>query len=310
MKLTVGTRGSRLSLIQTEDVIQKLREENSEIEMEVQVIRTTGDKVTSKPLISIKDKGIFEKEIDKAVLRGDVDIAVHSMKDVPTIRPPKIIILAVPERESPYDALVSREGLKLKALPNKAIIGTGSPRRKAQVLHMRSDIKVKHIRGNVDTRVRKLDEGFYDAIILAEAGLQRLDMQDCITQRLSLEDFTPAPGQGALAVVGRQDDKKVIEVLKPINHWPSMASVLAERSFVKEIGGGCRVPLGAFAEVRNNRLLLHASVLSPEGKTKIQTSEVGDPTSPDELGSKVAQKLMNTGATSLIQRWRTQYDRG
>ncbi|NIU84312.1 MAG: hydroxymethylbilane synthase [Candidatus Thorarchaeota archaeon] len=310
MKLTVGTRGSKLSLIQTENVIQKLREENPEIEMEVQVIKTIGDEVTSKPLISIKEKGIFEKEIDKAVLRGDVDIAVHSMKDLPTIRPHKTIILAVPERESLYDALVSKEGLRLKALPNKAIIGTGSPRRKAQVLHMRPDIKVKHIRGNVDTRVRKLTQGLYDAIILAEAGLQRLDMQGCITERLSLEDFTPAPGQGALAIVARQDDKKIIEVLKPINHWPSMASVLAERSFIKEIGGGCRVPLGAFAQVRNNRLSLHASVLSPNGKTKIQTSEVGDPTSPDELGFKVAQKIMKTGAVSLIQRWRTQHERG
>jgi len=310
MKLTVGTRGSRLSLIQTGIVIQKLREEIQELEIEVKIIKTTGDKITRKPLVSIKEKGIFEKEIDRSVLRGDVDFAVHSMKDVPIIQPPKTIIVAVPERESPYDALVSREGLKLKDLPSKAVIGTGSPRRIAQLRRVRHDLKVKSIRGNVDTRVRKLKQGVYDAIILAEVGLQRLNMQDYITERLSLEDFTPPPGQGALAVVAREDNEKVVEILKRINHPPSMASVFAERAFVSEIGGGCKVPLGAFAQVENNMLSLYASVLSPDGKAKIQTLKVGDPASPVELGFKAAREILEMGAASLIQRWRNLYERG
>lgn len=308
MKLTVGTRGSRLSFIQTEIVVWKLREEIPGLEVEVKTIKTAGDRIIHKPLLSIKEKGIFEKEIDKAVLRGDVDFAVHSMKDVPIIQPPKTIIVAVPERESPYDVLVSREGLRLKDLPQKVVVGTGSPRRIAQLRRVRPDLKIKSIRGNVDTRVKKLKQGLYDAIILAEAGLQRLRMQDCITERLSLRDFTPAPGQGALAVVAREDNEEVIEILKRINHWPSMASVLAERAFIKEIGGGCKVPLGAFAQVENNVLSLYAAVLSPNGKAKIQTLKTGDPTRPKELGSKAAQEILEKGAASLIKLWRETYE--
>lgn len=300
MKLIVGTRGSKLSLVQTDIVIQKLKEEFPNLEIEIKIIKTTGDRITRKPLLLIKEKGIFEKDIDKAVFRGDVDFAVHSMKDVPTIQPPKIIIVAVPQRGPPCDALVSRERLRLKDLPNGAIIGTGSPRRIAQLRYVRSDLKVKSIRGNVDTRVRKLEQGLYDAVILAEAGLQRLNIQECITERLPLEVFTPAPGQGALAVVAREGNKEVIEVLKRVNHWPSMAAALAERAFIREIGGGCKVPLGAVAQARNGALSLYASILSPDGKTKIQTSKAGDLASPEDLGFKVAQEILELGAGNLI----------
>jgi len=310
MKLTVGTRGSRLSLKQTDIVIQRLKEKVPGIEIEIKTIKTTGDRITHKQLVSFKEKGIFVGEIDRAILRGDIDFAVHSMKDVPIIQPPKTTIVAVPERESPYDALVSRDGLRLKDLPNKALVGTGSPRRIAQLRHVRPDLRVESIRGNVDTRVRKLKQGLYDAVILAEVGLQRLNMKDCITERLSLKDFTPAPGQGALAVVAREDNKKVTDILERINHEPSMTSVLAERAFIGKIGGGCKVPVGAFAQVRNNRLSLYASVLSPDGKTKIQISKVGDPTSPKELGFKAAQEILENGAADLIQHWRSLYERG
>jgi hydroxymethylbilane synthase len=310
VKLTVGTRGSNLSLIQTDTVVKKLKKEISDLEIEVKVIKTTGDRITTKSLLLIKEKGIFEKDIDKAVLRGDVDFAVHSMKDVPTIQPPKTLIVAVPERESPYDVLVSREGMKLKDLPNGAVVGTGSPRRKAQLHNARPDLKVESVRGNVDTRVKKLKQGLYDAVILAEAGLQRLNMQDTITERLPLEEFTPAPGQGALAIVAREDNEKVNEVLRQVNHWPSMAAVLAERAFVRKIGGGCKVPLGAIAQVKNGALSLYASVLSPDGKTKIQASKAGDSASPEELGLKVAQEILMLGAESLIQHWRELYEKG
>lgn len=307
MKLVVGTRGSKLSLIQTDTVIQKLKEKLPDLKIEIKIIKTTGDRITHKPLLLIKEKGIFEKDIDEAVLGGDVDFAVHSMKDVPTIQPPKTIIVAVPERGSPYDVLVSREGLRLKDLPGGAVIGTGSPRRAAQLHHVRPDLKVGSIRGNVDTRIRKLKQGLYDAVILAEAGLQRLNMQDCITERLSFEDFTPAPGQGALAVVAREDNEEVGKALRRVNHWPSMAATLAERAFVRKVGGGCKVPLGAVAQVQDGALSLQASVLSPDGKTKIQTSKTGDLASPEGLGLKVAQEILELGARTLIQRWRKPY---
>ena len=310
MKLTVGTRGSNLSLAQTDVVIQKLKEKIPDLEIKVKVIKTTGDRITHKPLLLIREKGMFEKDIDKAVLRGDVDFAVHSMKDVPAIQFPKIMIVAVPERESPYDVLVSRENLRLKDLPNEAIVGTGSPRRKAQLHHVRPELKVESIRGNVDTRIRKLKQGLYDAVIIAEAGLKRLNMQDNITERLPLEDFTPAPGQGALAVAAKKDNEKVNEILRLMNHWPSMAAVLAEKAFVRKIGGGCKVPLGAIAQVKNGALSLYASVLSPDGKTKIQTSEVGDLASSKELGLKVAQEILTLGVGNLIQRWRELHEKG
>ncbi|RLI47023.1 hydroxymethylbilane synthase [Candidatus Bathyarchaeota archaeon] len=310
VKLTVGTRGSNLSLIQTDIVVKKLKKEISDLEIEVKVIKTTGDRITSKPLLLIKEKGIFEKDIDKAVLRGDVDFAVHSMKDVPTVQPPKTIIVAVPERESPHDVLISRDGMKLKDLPSKAVVGTGSPRRKAQLHYARPDLKVESIRGNVDTRLRKLKQGLYDAVILAEAGLQRLNIQDVITERLPIEEFTPASGQGALAVVAREDNEEVNEVLRRINHWPSMAAVLAERAFVRKIGGGCKVPLGAIAQAKSGTLSLYVSVLSPDGKTKIQTSKTGDLAYPEELGLKVAQETLTLGAESLIRHWRELYEKG
>lgn len=310
MKLIVGTRGSKLSLIQTDIVIQKLKEEIPDLEIKIRTIKTSGDRIIHKPLLLIKEKGIFEKDIDKAVLRGDVDFAVHSMKDVPTIQPPKTLIVAVPERGSPYDVLVSRKGLKLKDLPGGATVGTGSPRRRAQLHQVRTDLRVKSIRGNVDTRVRKVKQGLYDAVILAEAGLQRLNMKDSIAERLPLEDFTPAPGQGALAVVAREDNKEVIEVLRRVNHWPSMAAALAERAFIREIGGGCKVPLGAIAKAQNGVLSLYASVLSPDGKIKIQTSKAGDLASPEEVGLKVAQEMLGLGAENLIQCWRSFYEKG
>lgn len=310
MKLTVGTRGSRLSLIQTDIVIQKLRKEIPNLEIEVKRIKTTGDRITRKPLLLIKEKGIFEKDIDAAVLRGDVDFAVHSMKDVPTIQPPKTLIVAVPQRGSPYDVFISREGLRLKDLPSGAVIGTGSPRRAAQLHRVRPDLKVEPIRGNVDTRVRKLRQGLYDGVILAEAGMQRLNMQDCITEHLLPENFTPAPGQGALAVVAREGNRKVVEALARVNHWLSMAEVLAERAFVRKIGGGCKVPLGAIARAQNGTLSLCASILSPDGKEKIHTSEFGDLASPEALGLKVAQEMLEIGARDLIRRWREVYEEG
>lgn len=309
MKITVGTRGSKLSLIQTKTVIQQLKTAFPDLAVEMKVIKTTGDRVARKPLPLIKAKGIFEKEIDRAVLNGRVDFAVHSMKDVPTIQPPGTLIVAVPKRVSPYDVLVSKDNMKLKELPPGAVVGTCSPRRKAQVNHLRPDLKVEPIRGNVDTRISKLKEGLIDAVVLAEAGLQRLKMQGCITERLPPKDFTPAPGQGALAVIAREDNTDAINLLKRVNHPSSMAETLAERTFIRELWGGCQVPVGALGRTNWPILTLYASILSPNGKVKMNVSQGGDIRSPEWLGMRVAHRIRHQ-AGGLIEQWRENYEKG
>jgi len=303
VKVTVGTRGSKLSLIQTETVVRRLRRLFPDLRVETKVVETTGDREAEVPLYQIKAKGIFEKEIDRSILEGEVDFAVHSMKDVPTVQPPGIIIAAVPRRESPRDVLVSREDLLLEGLPSGAVIGTCSPRRRAQVNHVRPDLRVEPVRGNVDTRVRKLEEGSCDALILAEAGLRRLGLQGYISQRLSIQDFTPAPGQGALAVVAREDNLETIRLLKQVNHPASMAETLAERALSRELEGGCQIPLGALGRIEGPTLTLYASVLSPDGRMRMGFFQSGDAGSPEELGSRVAHEIgRKTG--DLIERWK------
>lgn len=304
MKLIVGTRGSRLSLIQTETVARKLKGIYRGLTIEVRTITTAGDRDTTRPLLSIKQKGIFEKEIDKMVLQGDIDFAVHSLKDVPIDQPPGTVIVAVPERDSPHDVLVSNDNLRLENMPLGASVGTSSPRRMAQLYHIRPDLKVKPIRGNVETRIRKLDEGLCDAIVLAEAGLSRLGMENRITERLYLTEFTPSAGQGALALVTRKDNDDLIKILKCVNHPPSMAEVQAERAFIQKIGGGCKVPLGIVARTNGRTMTLHGTMLSPDGKTKIQIHRSGDISKPTELGMRAAREILKLGADELINRWR------
>ncbi len=307
MKLTVGTRGSRLSLIQTDLVNQKLKQSYPNLEIETKIIRTTGDKMLNKSLLEIKRRGIFEKEIDEAIVQGEIDFAVHSMKDVPIEQHSKTVVVAIPEREAPHDVLVSRENSKLLDLPSGSVVGTGSPRREAQVHHARPDLKVEHIRGNVDTRTRKLELGSYDAIITAEAGLHRLNMSELITERLSLEDFTPCPGQGALALVARRDRDDVIEILKTINNIPSMAEVFSERAFAESIGGGCKVPIGAVARTKGNALSLYGAILSPDGRTELHTNRTGYVDAPEELGIEAAVEIRRLGADRIIREWRDVY---
>jgi len=300
LKLVVGTRGSKLSLVQAEIIIQELKEKIPNLNFKIKIIKTIGDRKSRKPLISFKENGIFVKPLDTAVLKGKVDFAVNSLKDVPTKMSPKLKIMAVPKRGSAHDVLISNNNLKLKELPKDAVIGTGSPRRMAQIHSIRPDLKIKTIRGNVDTRVKKFKQGEFDGLILAEIGLNRLNMQDYITERLSLEIFTPPPGQGALAIIARDDNFDIIKILKEINHQSSMASIRAERMFLKELGGGCKVPIGAFAKVENNKLSLYVSILSPDGKIRISTSKTGDPLNPEYLGLSVAKDLLKKGALDIV----------
>ncbi len=308
MILTVGTRGSRLSLIQTQIIADKLKSLEPDLQLNFKVIKTLGDKDRRQPLYQLSQKGIFEKEIDLSLLRGEVDFAVHSLKDVPETDGSGLVLAAVPERESPNDVLVSRLNMALEQLRSGAKVGTSSLRRMAQVKRFRSDLEVVAIRGNEESRVGKVDKGEVDAAILAEAGLRRLGLSSRIAQTLSLEEFPPAAGQGALAVVARKDDSEVLHVLNLMNHHPSRAEVLAERALVSELHGGCRVPIGTIGRADEDALNLYGCTYSVDGKLKVDARVGGRLDASEELGRKLARTLKRLGAQELVEQWRSFYE--
>lgn len=299
MKLVVGTRGSKLAIAQSRHVMALLKEKFPELEFEVKVIKTKGDKLRDAPLAKIGGKGIFVKEIDEAVAQGRVDFAVHSMKDVPTKLHSDLVMAAVPQRENPCDVLISRGGRCLRDLPEGSVIGTSSLRRKAQILNLRNDLVVKDLRGNVDTRLRRLKEREYDAIIMARAGLKRLGFEDVITEELPSDAFLPAVGQGAIAVVSRKDSDN-IRLLQSINHKESLYRVLAERAFLKRMGGGCQVPMGANTAVEDGKIKMKAAVFSKDGAKKVEAESKGDFELPEKVGKKCAEMLLNRGAEKFM----------
>ncbi|NOZ82940.1 MAG: hydroxymethylbilane synthase [Euryarchaeota archaeon] len=300
MRLIAGTRGSKLALTQTERVAALLRERFPEAEVEFRVIKTKGDKLRDAPLARIGGKGLFVKEIDEAVLRGEVDFAVHSMKDVPTELLEGLVIAAVPEREDVRDVLVSRDGLTLEELQEGAVIGTSSVRRQAMLRHFYPHLRVRELRGNVDTRLRKLEAGEYDAVVMALAGLRRLGLESRITQVLPPESFTPSVGQGAIAVVAREGSEAERH-LRELNHPPSYASAVAERAMLRALGGGCQVPVGAYSRAEGRKLKLLGVVLSPDGSRRIAVEVEGSADKPEELGKRAAAELLDRGARELIQ---------
>ncbi|WP_456473694.1 hydroxymethylbilane synthase [Candidatus Pyrohabitans sp.] len=301
MRLRIGTRGSKLALWQSEYIASLLREHFPGLEFEMEIIKTTGDKLRDAPLAKIGGKGLFVKEIDEAVARGRVHLAVHSMKDVPTELLPELTIAATPEREEVNDALISREGLGIEELPEGAVIGTSSMRRIAEVKNFRPDLEVKNLRGNVDTRLRKLKAGEYDAIIMAKAGLKRLGFEQEITQTLPVEHFTPSVGQGAIAVVARRG-AEVMDYLNAINHEESLVRVTAERALLRALGGGCQVPLGAYTEVEGNTLSMLAVVLSPDGGERVEVKLKDSLSEAENLGKAAAEALLDRGAREILDR--------
>jgi hydroxymethylbilane synthase len=298
MKLTIGTRGSKLALTQTEIISGMIKEKFPELSFETKIIKTTGDKILDAPLAKIGGKGLFVKEIDEAVARGDVDFAVHSMKDVPTDLIEGIEITASPKREPVNDVLIARQAQGLDELPEGAVLGTSSLRRRAQALNARPDLEVKDLRGNVDTRIRKVTEGQYDAIIMAKAGLKRLGLLEHVTEDLPPDVFVPSVGQGAIAVVARADSD-VKEYLNAINHEETLTGVLAERALLKTLGGGCQVPIGALTKIKE-KLTIKGVVISPDGKKKIEVTEVGNPENAEEIGTTAAEKLLANGADLIL----------
>lgn len=302
--LVIGSRGSKLALWQAEQAKARLLALNPEIEARIEIIKTTGD-VKTDPLSVIGGKGVFTKELEDALLDGRIDLAVHSLKDLPTLLPDGLTISAICVRDDPRDALVVRDDLKSRSgsilnLPENAVVGTSSQRRVAQLKSLRADVVVKDIRGNVDTRLRKLDEGQYDALILASAGLRRLELQDRINAVISPEEMVPAVGQGAIAIETRADDRFTIETTGALDHDETRLCCLAERAFLRSLGGGCQFPIAAHAIIDDGALKLDGLVATPDGAKILRGQLSGPQDNSDEIGSSLAAQLIERGANSLL----------
>jgi len=295
--LRIGTRKSKLALWQANYVKEKL--ESRGYGVELVLITTTGDKILDAPLAKIGGKGLFVKEIEEALLRGDIDLAVHSLKDVPMVLPEGLTLGAITEREEPFDVLISRDGRGLQELPEGAKVGTSSLRRQVQIKRKRPDLRVEILRGNVDTRLRKLEEGLYDAIVLAYAGVKRMGFEERVSQ--VLEDFIPAVGQGSLAIEIRQEDQKVYEAIAFLDHRESRIRAECERAFLRELQGGCQVPIGAYAWIEGEKLKLKAFISDLEGKRFLEGAEEGDLHQAEQVGKKLAKRLLEEGGKEILE---------
>ena len=302
MKYKIGTRGSPLSLAQTNWVITELKKKSPQTEFDVITITTKGD-TDARPLFTINQKGIFEKEIDRAVAENKVDFAVHSLKDVPTELPEGLVLACIPKREATNDIFISKDNSTLETIKKGAKVGTSSLRRAVQVSRIRPDLVVKPIRGNIETRIRKLQEGEFDGVVLAQAGIARLGI-DVKFEKLSTRDFPPSPGQGAIAIVSRKDNHSLIEVLKKIEDPDSRAAVEAERALSLFVDSGCRFPVGALAQIKGDKLTLKVTVYSIDGKQSINVEKTGDPLQAAELGKQAAAELSQQGIAELAKHWR------
>jgi hydroxymethylbilane synthase len=299
--LRIGTRGSALALWQARSIARELREITG-LEPEIVIIKTSGDKFQQTSFSQIGTKGVFIKELEDALLDERIDLAVHSMKDVPTEMPEGLTIAAIGKREDVRDALLSSSGATLASLPQSARVGTSSLRRQSQLLHARRDLRVLELRGNVDTRIEKLKRGDYDAIVLAKAGLDRLGLSGNISQVLPHEVSLPAAGQGAIGIEARTGDAETLRVLEALENAESRSAVTAERSALAGLGGGCQVPIGAWGRVENGKLLLDVAVLSPDGTQRMWEKDSGLPEEAEGIGKRVAKKLRDCGAAALLER--------
>jgi hydroxymethylbilane synthase len=306
--LTVGTRGSKLAIVQTERVLEKIKQTCPNIDFKLKIIKTTGDKEHGKPLFAIDCKGIFEKEIDQQVVSGEVDFAVHSLKDVPIVeRQTGTVLASIPKRDSQHDVFISKGKIPLNALPHGAVVGTGSLRRLAEIKFLRPDLEVQPIRGNVDTRIRKVGTGELAGIVIAEAGLERMNITSEITERLPLDQFPSAAGQGALAIVAKEGNTNVIEILQRVEDKATRAEITAERSLVLSLEGGCRVPIGAVGHATGDLLSLFGCIFALNRREKISASTEGTLAQAEELGRRVGEALIRQGAKEFEKEWREKY---
>ncbi len=298
--LVVGTRGSRLAVWQAEWVQARLKELAPGLTVTLQRIKTSGDMILDVPLAAIGGKGLFVKEIEEALLQGVIDLAVHSMKDVPTVLPDGLDILCVPAREDPRDVLVSRDSSSLDQLPKGSRVGTSSLRRQAQLLHYRLDLRIELLRGNLDTRLRKLHNGEYEAIVLAAAGLSRMGWSNKVTEYLPPEVSLPAIGQGALGLEGRRKDRFVQALVEKLEHRPTRTAVTAERALLERLEGGCQVPIAAHATVKGDTLIMDGLIASVDGQRLIRDTIQGPASEAQGLGMQLAEKLLAQGGDVIL----------
>lgn len=302
----IGSRGSTLALWQAEWVKTGLEAKHPNFIFVIEVVKTSGDVLKDASLSSIGGQGVFIKELENALKAGQIDLAVHSLKDLPTSLPVDLCLAAITEREDARDALVLQADygidiVSLSTLPSEAVVGTSSPRRLAQLKHLAPDRVVKDLRGNVDTRLRKLDAGWYDAVILAAAGLNRLGMSERISACLDPSEMLPAIGQGALGIETRLDDEESITIARTLNHASTSSACIAERALLRELGGGCQLPIAGHATTQEDKLTLDGLVLSRDGEKEIRGTIEGLASDAEQLGELLAESLLSQGAASLIQ---------
>ncbi len=306
MKYVVGARGSKLSVAQTNWVISELKKANPDSEFVIKTITTKGD-TDARPLFTIDQKGIFEKEIDRAVAQKEIDFAVHSLKDVPSKLDENLTLACIPKREVVNDVFISSDGSTLEEIKEGAIIGTSSLRRAVQISRKRPDVKVKPIRGNIETRIRKASGEEFDAIVLAQAGISRLGV-DVKYSPLSISDFSPSPGQGAIAIVARADDSQTVSMLKKIEDNDSRLEIEAERALSEFVDSGCRFPVGAYAKSNGSEMTLTVTAFSVDGKKSLQVSKTGNKEDPKSLGKSTGEELRQKGVNDLALNWREKVE--
>ena len=307
--IRIGSRGSALALAQANWVKRRLEERFPRRRVEIVTIKTSGDRFVDASLAAIGGKGVFVKEIEDALIEKTIDVAVHSMKDLPTELAEGLVIAAVPEREDPHDALVSADGRPLSGLPSGSVVGTGSPRRRAQILHYRPDLSVRPVRGNVDTRLKKLGQGEVNALVMAVAGLKRIGQESRISEYLAAEICLGAVGQGALALETRAGDD-VIGAVAFLHHPVTAHEVAAERSFLRRLGGGCLVPVGARAQFYGDGISLTGAVADPDGGKLLRDEIAGDAGAGEWLGEQLAMRLLDMGAAEILLQQRGASARG
>ena len=307
----MATRGSKLALIQTEILANNLRKLDPSLKCDIIKIKSSGDINKNKLLFSVNEKGVFEKEVDRAVLEGKADFAVHSIKDIPTELDYELVIGSILRREKPNDVLIGKSNQRLEELEPNSHVGTSSLRRAVQIRRKNPNVKVIPIRGNVENRIKKCINGSFDALVLAEAGIRRLDMINLIVQRFDCLDFLPAPGQGAIGIVCRRDNNKILNMLQKIEDRPTRYAIDAERSLIHYLNAGCRFPVGAIAlpNLRTNRIILHASVFSADGSQSINLKKSDLIANSSQVGRDLANDLLSSGAADFADEWRTALEK-
>lgn len=299
-KITIGSRGSRLALFEAEAVKNALISHHPDLTVEMRVIKTEGDLKLDLPLPAFGGKGAFTKEIEEALLRKEIDLAVHSVKDMPTLLPEGLALIACLKREDPRDCLISKAGKKLSDFPENARIGTSSVRRVAQLKRFRADLEPVNIRGNVETRIRKMETGDYDGLVMAYSGIKRLGFEKSVTQILDTDFFVPACGQGIIGVEGREDDSNLIELCSSINDSETEIYADAERTFLARLEGGCQVPSGVLSRIKAGQIAIHAVVLARDGSQEIHAQKQGPVESALELARHLADEILKKGARKFI----------